>query len=91
MGFLGPVKHPLEHQWLIGSGASNHMTRERMLLADFKEQDPPEKVGLGDGRTVDAVGVGNVKVKMDLQSKEANGLKKQRGNVCCTIWSFICT
>ena len=71
-GVSGPsVKHPLEHQWLIDSSASNHMTRERMILADFKELDSPEKDGIGDGRTVDAVGVGNVKVKMDLQSKEA--------------------
>ena len=71
-GVSGPsVKHPLEHQWVIDSDASNHMTRARMLLADFKELDSPEKDGIGDGRTVDAVGVGNVKVKMDLQSKEA--------------------
>ena len=50
-GVSGPsVKHPLEHQWLIDSGASNHMTRERMLLADFKELDSPEKVGIADGR-----------------------------------------
>ena len=42
-----------------------------MLLADFKVLDSPEKDGIADGRTVDAVGVGNVKAKMDLQSKEA--------------------
>ena len=67
--FHGVSRPSLEHQWLIDSGASNHMTRERMLLADFKELDPPEKVGLGDGRTVDAVGVGTVKVKWTCKAK----------------------
>ena len=40
-----------------------------MLLADFKELDSPEKDGIGDGRTVDAVGVGNVKVKWTCKAK----------------------
>ena len=50
--------------WLIDSGASSHMTHKREYFTDFKEFDRPEKVHLGDGRVVEAVGVGNIRLKM---------------------------
>ena len=31
------------------------MTYQRNILADYHELKKPEKVGLGDGRTVDAI------------------------------------
>jgi hypothetical protein len=58
-----------EHHWLVDSGASCHMTWEKELLGDFKKLDPPQKVGLGDGHVVDAVGTGKVRMTMDLGSK----------------------
>ena len=51
-------------QWLIDSGASSHMTQEKEVLTDYKEFEKPEKVGLGDGRTVDAIGIGKVYVNL---------------------------
>ena len=51
-------------QWLIDSGASSHMTPERELLTDYHQFEQPQLVGLGDGRTVEAVGVGTVYVDM---------------------------
>ena len=51
-------------KWLVDSSASSHMTREKALLFEYQEFKTPEKVGLGDGQTVDAIGVGNVHVKM---------------------------
>lgn len=51
-------------QWLIDSGASSHMAQDKELLSDYKDFEKPEKVGLGDGRTVDAVGSGKVYVNM---------------------------
>ena len=56
-------------KWLKDSGAFSHMTREA-LLSEYQEFKTPEKVGLGDGRTVDAIGVGNVHVKMKLKVGE---------------------
>ena len=50
--------------WLVDSGASSHMTRDKELLADYKELEIPEKVSLGDGHMVDAHGVGNVHLNM---------------------------
>ena len=51
-------------KWLVDSGASSHTTREKELLSDYREFEKPEKVALGDGGTVEAVGVGNVRVIM---------------------------
>ena len=51
-------------KWLIDSGASSHMTYERGILADYHEFELPEKVGLGDGSTVDAVGTGKVYIQV---------------------------
>ena len=48
---------------LVDSGASSNTTREKALLFEYQEFKTPEKVSLGDGRTVDAIGVGNVHVK----------------------------
>ena len=58
--------------WLVDSGASAHMTRDLRLLIGFQEFKIPQKVGLGDGSTVEAVGVGNVNVNMKFE-----GLDKQ--------------
>lgn len=51
-------------KWLIDSGASSHMMLQREFLVNYRELDTPEKVALGDGRIVEAVGVGNVHLKM---------------------------
>ena len=51
-------------KWLFDSGASSHMTNKRSFLVNYREFQTPEKVGLGDGRTVDAIGIGNVHVDM---------------------------
>ena len=48
----------------MDSGASRHMTREKEQLTNYREFDKPEKVGLGDGRTVESEGVGSVCVNM---------------------------
>ena len=51
-------------KWLVDSGASSHTTPQKEFLIDYHEFDTPEKVGLGDGRIVKAVGVGNVRLNM---------------------------
>ena len=50
------------NDWIIDSGASRHMTFESSILHAYKDFETPEPVGLGDGRTVSAIGVGKVKV-----------------------------
>lgn len=51
-------------QWLLDSGASSHMTSQVNYLTNYRTFDTPEKVGLGDGRVVEALGVGDIKLKM---------------------------
>ena len=55
---------PQMGKWLVDSGASSHMTREKKLLTDYREFKKPEKIGLGDSRSVDAIGVGNLHLRM---------------------------
>ena len=45
--------------WIVDSGASSHMTQTRQFLVDYEGFDKPQKVYLGDGRTVEAFGRGN--------------------------------
>ena len=51
-------------KWLVDSGASSHMTQEKELLMDYREFEKLEKVGPGDGRSVEALGVENVHLSM---------------------------
>ena len=40
------------------------MTFQRHLLYDYRKLDTPQKVGLGDGSVVDAIGNGSVRLTM---------------------------
>ena len=53
--------------WIIDSGASSHMTQRRELLIDYNEFETPQKVCMGDGRTVEAFGKGNINLIMKFQ------------------------
>ena len=46
--------------WLVDSGASSHMTCNKKYFCSFREFDKPEDVHLGDGRVVQALGVGSI-------------------------------
>lgn len=68
--FVASAKSSGMERWLIDSGASSHMTHERKLLTDYQKFEKPEKVCLGNGRTVEAVGVGNVHLNMLFKESE---------------------
>ncbi len=61
---MGSMQRHHVNQWLVDSGVSSHMTRKKELLMNYMEFEKPEKVGLGDGNTVEAVGVGNIQMNM---------------------------
>ena len=50
--------------WLIDSGASSHMIKEKTVLRNYRNFDSPELVRLGDGHVVEALGAGNLSVKV---------------------------
>ena len=68
--FPMPGITPNREKWIIDSGATSHITFQKHLLHDYREFDTPEKIGIGDGRVVDAVGTGSVCLTM--QFKESN-------------------
>ena len=70
-------------QWLVDSGASSHMTREKALLFEYQKFKTLEKVGLGDDLAIDAIGVGNVHVKMKLKVGEPK--EKLHAGVCSRL------
>ena len=73
MASVGNVKSADKecYPWLIDSGASSHMTKEKHVLTNFQEFEEPENVALGDGRVVKALGPGRVHMNMLIPGIEA--------------------
>ncbi|CAB4035006.1 Retrovirus-related Pol poly from transposon TNT 1-94 [Paramuricea clavata] len=67
--------------WLIDSGASSHMTKEKSVLVNYQQFGEPESVALGDGRVVQALGSGNVHMDMLF-----SGSKSKRGVLCNVLY-----
>ena len=53
--------------WIIDSGASQHMTWDRGHLEDYHALDKPELVRLGDNHVVEGEGIGNVQIHVVLE------------------------
>ena len=60
------------NRWLIDSGATRHMTPDRVKFKSYTMYSTPEKVALGDGHIVDAIGAGNVEVLVKTSRKVTN-------------------
>ena len=56
--------------WIVDSGASSHMTQLKKILVNYEEFDNPQKVGMGDGRTVEAHGKGDIHFTMILENNK---------------------
>ena len=54
--------------WIVDSGASSHMTKMKELLVNYAEFDNPQKVGMGDGNTVEAHGRGDIYFTLTLEN-----------------------
>ena len=65
--FAASMDSHLTTTWLVDSGASSHMTWDKRPLTNYQEFVTPEKVGLGDDKTVDALGVGNIQLRMEFK------------------------
>ena len=63
----------LASNWIVDSGATCHMCNRRSMFVVYQSLEVPEKVILGDGHCLDAVGRGIVELVMKLP-----GGKKQR-------------
>lgn len=61
-------------QWLINSGCSNHMSRDRRQFKNLKNT-PQHNIRLGDGNLLQVVGVG-------IMVLQANSRKNPHTNQC---------
>jgi hypothetical protein len=59
---------PGKHTWLIGSGASKHMTGQKDILSSLIETDFPRKISLGDDYQCPIKGMGESTYKLDLRT-----------------------
>ena len=84
--FMAPVGNvesaDREYPWLIDSGASSHMTKERPVLTNFQEFEEPANVALGDGSVLKALGYGRVQMNMLFPGTETK--KAVLYDMCCT-------
>ena len=56
------------NDWIVDSDASQYMTFESNVLHDYKDYEAPELVELGDGHTISAIGVGQIKIITQLHN-----------------------
>jgi len=56
--------------WIVDLGASANMTCQRETFITFCPLSPPERVIIGDGRSIDAVGIGRIKLKVHVGNSE---------------------
>ena len=63
----------LSSGWIVDSGATSHMCNDKQLFTVYQSLKTSEKVTLGDGRCLEAVGYGAVTLAMKLP-----GGKKKR-------------
>ena len=53
-----------DDKWLIDSGAPRHVTHKSEYFTTYRSFSTPEKISLGDGRVVEAVGAGTTRLNM---------------------------
>ena len=58
--------------WIVDSGATCHMCSDSKLFETLQSLKQPIKVSLGDGRTLQATGRGNISLEMKLPGDKSN-------------------
>ena len=69
-------------QWIIDSGASRHKSHEKDIFHAYKSFEVPETVELGDGRSVQAFGSGQIRLKVILE----DGRKFINATMCDVLY-----
>ena len=59
------------HDWIVDSGATCHICNSKEFFDEFSPLSQPQKVTLGDGRTLEAIGTGAVEVRLKLPGAES--------------------
>ena len=64
------VREPTQN-WIVDSGATCHICNSKELFEDLHPLSRPQKVTLGDGHTLEAIGTGVVEVKQKVPDEES--------------------
>ena len=64
------VRKPAEN-WIVDSGATCHICNSKELFDNLRPLSKPQKVTLGDDRTLEAIGTGAVEVELKLPGEES--------------------
>lgn len=63
-----------QNQWLFDSGASKHMTCHEEILQNYQQFPGPQSVKLSESRVVDALGFGNVRLRMTFKVSDVKNV-----------------
>jgi hypothetical protein len=55
---------PTSSNWIVDSGASVNMTCQREILTLYCPLTPPKRIVIGDGRSLNAIGIGRTKLQV---------------------------
>ncbi|KAJ8888730.1 hypothetical protein PR048_008222 [Dryococelus australis] len=50
-------------EWVMDSGASEHMSHDKHIFINYKELECSKEIILGDGKVIQAVGIGDLKLQ----------------------------
>ena len=73
--------------WIVDSGATSHMFTSRKLFVEYRMLQKAEMVTVGDGRRLEAVGCGMVRLWMKLPDEKINCKKCYTFQISRIIWS----
>ena len=68
MAYAGNIKNRKNH-WIVDSGASATMSCQRSWFITYICLDPPQRIIVGDGYSIEAVGIGRTAVNIELEGQ----------------------
>src|SRR5258708_4564290 len=63
--------------FIVDSGASAHMCPKKSYFSSYRKIEPPKHIWVADNRTIEAIGVGDIKVRTFLDGQPHAGIFKE--------------
>src|SRR6266436_1754016 len=63
--------------FIVDSGASAHMCLDHSFYSSYQKIDPPKHIWVADNRTIEAIGVGDIKVHFSSNGRTRMGIFKE--------------
>src|SRR5258708_15295555 len=62
--------------FIIDSGASAHMCHDQSYYTSYQKLDHPKHIWIANDHTIDAISIGNIKIRTQLHGQSASGIIK---------------